>query len=101
MPGFDQRLQLPIGRGMSVVVQSIRQGNCGLAFMPSGTETQINTKDRTFGRGARKYVCHKLRQAHGILSQRYFSASKFWAGKEIEQIDVRAVIQLVAAQLAQ
>src|ERR1044071_5515824 len=88
VPGFDQRLQLPIGRGVSVVAQSVRQGNCGLAFLPSGTETQINAEDRAFGCCAGEQVRQKMRQANGVLTQRDISQSNFRAGEEIEQIDV-------------
>jgi hypothetical protein len=63
-----------------------------------GTQAEINTKYRAFGAGAGEDFCDLLRQPNKVLPIGHGGAGRFRAVPiDVEQIDIRTVIKLVAA----
>src|SRR5262249_26195097 len=67
---FDESLQLPIVRGVGVIMKGLAQANGRLALLTLRPQPQINTEESALGRGARKDFGDELGLANEVLTQR-------------------------------
>ena len=85
-----------------VVVEGLGEANGQFAFPALRTQAQIDAKDRTFGGQAGQNFRDLLRQANEIFAVRHGrSRGRFSVSIDEHEVDVRAVIELVASQLSE
>jgi len=88
--------------GAGIVTKRVRQADGEFAFIALRPQTKINAKDWSFRSGARENFCHLLRQANKVLAIGDGCARRFGTvAVEEKQVDVGAVVELIAAELAE
>src|SRR5271157_6448966 len=87
---------------VGVVMDRVRQRDRGLAFVSLRTQTQIDAEYRTFACVARQDFGGLLCQTDEIFAVGDFRPFRLPAPViEVQQVDVGAVVQLVATEFAQ
>ena len=102
MAHLDHGLQLPVVGHVGVVMDGVGQRDRRLAFVALGTQAQIDAEDRPFASVAREQFGGLLGQPDEVFAVGNLRSWRFHATVvEIQQVDVGAVVQFVAAELAQ
>ena len=106
MPRLDEHLQLPVAGPVLVVLERRIHRNSEVALLALRPQAQVGAKHRAVRGGLGDGPGDGVRQTHGVFlvgdRRVALRAARRFAvvGVEKEQVDVRAVIELVPAQLA-
>ncbi len=108
VPGLDEGLLFPGFRPCAVVGQRGAEGMDQLPVLPSGPQSQVHAKDLPFRGDPSDLLGQFLRQPREKFAIRddrigvaLHSRGMSLAAEEIDDIDVGAVVQLLASQFAQ